>query len=76
MNLMLQKEAMEDSEALLKEAKDLYARANKAQQDWVAALLHRNEKEKKIAIYEMEYTVNYALQFLKCLIDNEVLRNR
>lgn len=76
MNLMLQKEAMEDSEALLKEAKDLYARANKAQQDWVAALLHGNEKEKKIAIYEMEYTVNYTLQFLKCLIDNEVLRNR
>ena len=76
MNLMLQKEAMEDSEALLKEAKDLYARANKAQQDWVTALLHRNEKEKKIAIYEMEYTVNYTLQFLKCLIDNEVLRNR
>ena len=76
MNLMLQKEAMEDSEALLKEAKDLYARANKAQQDWVAALLHRNEKKKKIAIYEMEYTVNYTLQFLKCLIDNEVLRNR
>ena len=67
---------MEDSEALLKEAKDLYAIANKAQQDWVAALLHRNEKEKKIAIYEMEYTVNYTLQFLKCLIDNEVLRNR
>lgn len=76
MNLMPQREAMEDSEALLKEAKDLYARANKAQQDWVAALLHRNEKEKKIAIYEMEYTVNYTLQFLKCLIDNEVLRNR
>ena len=76
MNLMLQREAMEDSEALLKEAKDLYARANKAQQDWVTALLHRNEKEKKIAIYEMEYTVNYTLQFLKCLIDNEVLRNR
>lgn len=76
MNLMLQREAMEDSEALLKEAKDLYARANKAQQDWVAALLHRNEKEKKIAIYEMEYTVNYTLQFLKYLIDNEVLRNR
>ena len=76
MNLMLQKEAMEDSEALLKEAEDLYARANKAQQDWVTALLHRNEKEKKIAIYEMEYTVNYTLQFLKCLIDNEVLRNR
>lgn len=76
MNLMLQKEAMEDSEALLKEAEDLYARANKAQQDWVAALLHRNEKEKKIAIYEMEYTVNYTLQFLRCLIDNEVLRNR
>ena len=73
---MLQREAMEDSEALLKEAKDLYARANKAQQDWVTALLHRNEKEKKIAIYEMEYTVNYTLQFLKCLIDNEVLRNR
>ena len=73
---MLQKEAMEDSEALLKEAEDLYARANKAQQDWVTALLHRNEKEKKIAIYEMEYTVNYTLQFLKCLIDNEVLRNR
>ena len=41
---------MEDSEALLKEAKDLYARANKAQQDWVAALLHRNEKKKKIAM--------------------------
>ena len=76
MNLMLQREAMEDSEALLKEAKDLYARANKAQQDWVTALLHRNEMEKKIAIYEMEYTVNYTLQFLKCLIDNEVLRNR
>ena len=76
MNLMLQREAMEDSEALLKEAEDLYARANKAQQDWVAALLHRNEKEKKIAIYEMEYTVNYTLQFLKYLIDNEVLRNR
>ena len=67
---------MDDSEALLKEAKDLYARAKKAKQDWVTALLHRNEKEKKIAIYEMEYTVNYTLQFLKCLIDNEVLRNR
>lgn len=67
---------MEDSEALLKEAKDLYARANKAQQDWVTALLYRDEKGKKAAIYEMEYTINYTLQFLRCLIDNEVLRNR
>lgn len=52
---------MEDSEALLKEAKDLYARANKAQQDWVTALLHKDEKGKKAAIYEMEYTINYTL---------------
>lgn len=74
MNLMLQKEAMEDSEALLKEAKDLYARANKAQQDWVTALLHKDEQGKKVAIYEMEDTINYILQFLRCLIDNEVLR--
>lgn len=76
MNLMLQREVMEDSEVLLKEAEDLYARANKAQQDWVAALLHKDEEGKKVAIYEMEYTINYTLQFLRCLIDNEVLRNR
>ena len=54
---------------LIKEAKKLYEKIDKAQVHLINARLNNDEEDKKSAISEMETAMCNALQLLKCFIE-------
>ena len=54
---------------LIKEAKKLYEKIDKAQVHLINARLNNDEEDKKSAISEMETSMCNAMQLLKCFIE-------